>query len=439
MSHSKQELIPNDPNTIFNLLDKDIVEYLENNLSINALLSLANSSITTYNLFKPHLHQRFALQARLCVVQGNVERLLLIAKHGPDFIFVKGQVTDPRQRMFYNASAYQLINFLCDHNMKNQLLSSITGARFTAIQKQQLADLGRGGADLIKLDFNPLVVLGTDFKGITEFKRTYTLINNSECEVTIPLLENRDGIIYYLDDNKIVHFYYVNRETRELRELKPLFTTEEEKQLFEKLKACLDSMENNSSRRSSNIEHQLIEKLLKCTLHRQGIEYEHRGVRYRDSHSSFNLLNAYRKSMRLYEEAKLKPSFDEANNYWCKGVGKAQGEEMWLLQRICEKNRPFYKFPKNINTFNRALELFNWASGEYEPIFSNGKIVDGLGSMFTLSKGSASCARPLTQLLNGYVVLLDFIVVAQLVENAKAKIIELERDEEPELANKMQP
>ncbi len=128
-------------------------------------------------------------------------------------------------------------------------------------------------------------------------------------------------------------------------------------------------MENNSSRRSSNTEHQLIETMLQYKLHRDGIEYEQDGIRYRDSRTSFRLINAYRTCFRLCEEVEAEEESSEeeemsdlekkAHNYWCKGVGKAQGEEMWLLQRICEEGRPFDPLPANFDNFKRGMKIFN--------------------------------------------------------------------------------
>ncbi len=33
--------------------------------------------------------------------------------------------------------------------------------------------------------------------------------------------------------------------------------------------------------------------------------------------------------------------WDKADASWCTGVGKCQGEEMWILQRICEEKDHF--------------------------------------------------------------------------------------------------
>jgi hypothetical protein len=434
MSRSKEELIPKDTSTIFELLNEDVVEILANSSSVNSLLTLVKSSITTHNLFKPNLDKRLETLARLCVVQGDLQRLLLIAQHRPDLLFVNAQVTDPRGRTFYDVSAYQLILFLCDDDMKKHLISLIPD-EFTAIRQQQSAELGHGGADLIKLDRDPLLITETDFKEITEFKTTYTLFDGTQQEVTFPMLENPDGIIYYQDADKEVHFYYANRETKEIRKLEPCFTSEEKKNAFKAFKASFNTMENNSGRRSSDVEHQLIANLLQCQLQRQGIRYEQNGIRYRDSHSAFNLINAYRKCIRFYDEAKQNGQWDKAHAYWREGVGKAQGEEMWLLQRICEKGQPFYPLPQDFNEFKRGVEFYNWGTYKEEPALSVGKLVGGLGSDFALYRGWASSGGSRSSLGVGLLSwpLIDLIAICLLVELAKANIIELKQESELDL------
>lgn len=426
MARSKQEPIPN----IFNLLNGDEATKIAFCSEIVDLLNLMNASKTTLNLFKPHLDKRVALEAKLCVVQGNVQRLLLIAQHKPQCLFIKGQVSAPRGRTFSNVSAYQLILFLCDKNMRNQLIPLIP-APFMKLRQQQCADLGHGGSDLVKLTKNPLSL---DFQKVTHFKTTYRLSDNSPYKLTFPLLENADGIIYYQDESKTVHFYYADRETKQITELEPHCSTVEEKRLFEAFKASFDAMENNSGRRSSDAEHLLITNVLGRKLQRQGIHYEFQGIRYRDSHTSFNLLNAYRKCIRLCDAAKKSQDWTEANTSWCKDVGGAQGEEMWLLQRICEKNLPLDPLPKDFNKFLRDSVFYSVASNQSEAIFSQGELIAGLGSEFALYKGCMGVARQLRDLDNELVVKpFDLIAVFRYVKDAKKNIPQLSQKLEPNL------
>ncbi len=344
-SKKKQSFIPKDSNNNFGLLPKEIAGELANYLSIQKLINLMKASRTTYNLFKPNLNRALAHKARICVVQGDLAGLILIAQHEPSVLFDKGDVTDPRQRIFYQTSAYQLILFLCDEDMKNQILSKIPH-EFALACKQQSAEIDSGGSDLIKLDRDPLLLAEKHFKGITEFKITYTLFDNTQHELTFPLLENRDGIIYYRDETtQEVQFYYANRDTKKIKKLNMSVNSEQEQQELEQFKASFDSMENNSGRRSSNVEHQLIAKMLQCTLHRKGVQYEQNGVLYRDSRTGFNLINRYRTCIRLNEEAIHNDQWDKASAFWREGVGNAQGEEMWLLNAFVRKTDHFTPHP----------------------------------------------------------------------------------------------
>ena len=97
-------------------------------------------------------------------------------------------------------------------------------------------------------------------------------------------------------------------------------------------------MENNSSRRSSNAEHELIAHTMQHQLSRKGIQYVHKGIHYCDSRMEFRLVHAYRKNIRVYGEGR----WVEGDNIWCQGVGEAQRHVLWVLQRLCESGRPFY-------------------------------------------------------------------------------------------------
>lgn len=437
MASSKEEktLKPRDVNNIFRVLTRDVAWNIPNT-SVSDVLNLIYSSITTHNLFKPHLEP---MKARACVVQGDLTTLKSIAKRNPAALFQKGVITDPRGRTFYDVSAWQLIVFLCDEDMKNHIMPLIPGM-FKEKSQAQIAELGQGGPDLIKLARDPQAVAFEDFKGLTQFKQTFTLFDGTQNEVNFPLLENVDGVVYYQDENKEVHFYYANRETKTIKPLIPDLKSEKEQQLFAQFKTSFEAMEMNSSRRSSDAEHQLIAKLFNAKLQRQGIQYEQHGIRYQDSRTSFNLINAYRKNIRLYVEAEQNNQWEKADKDWREGVGKTQGEEMWLLQRICEKNRPFYPLPDHFNGFVRALEFYNWSNpaGRKESVFAGGKLVVGLSSDFALYKG-----RLAGRAARGWgwrpgvgwtgTLLLDLIAVCCLVEDAKAKIIEPEQEQVPDL------
>ncbi len=437
-SKAEQALIPKDPNNIFGTLSHDTAGEIISHSSISDILNLMYSSITTYNLFRPSLIKlkliQLASKARDCVILGDPYGLMLIAKRKPEALFEKGQATDLRSRIYPEISAYQLILFYCDKDMKDKIKRFIP-KHLDELRKTQEKEMGKGGNDLIKLDRDPLTMAGEDFKGITKFEITYTLFDRTRRTLTFPLMENEDGMIYYQDTKNIIHFYYANQKTKELKELKACINSEDDKAAFDTFKASFDDMENNSGRRSRRGEHQLIEKILGCTLQRQGIEYEHHGKRYRDSVSPFNLINAYRTCVRLYAEAERNNLWDKAHTYWRTGVGKCQGEEMWILQRICEK-KTFYPFRATFNYFNRGITFYNGPSGKDKfAVVDCGKLVSGLGVDFALYKGWRVVAqhggRGECAWRGG--AALDSIAVLQLVNDAKANIIELEQEQSPDI------
>jgi hypothetical protein len=392
---------------IFKSLYDDVAVQIGKLLSETDLSKLVSSSPVTYGLFNPSLLNSLALKAREYVVGRNIKTLLLIAKAHPDVLFAKGQVTDPRKRNFYNVSAYQLLAFLLDNDMKNQIMSLIP-ERLKETCLQQDAEIGCGGADILKLNFDPMLV--ENFKQFTELKKNYTLLNDEQCEITFPLLENPNGIIYYQDDNKMEHFYYVERETQKIRKLEISLNTEQEKQAWNIFKASFASMENNSARCSSNKEHELITKILQCTLYRTGVKYEQNGILYRNSHSSFELINAYRKFISLHEQANDSSQRDAADTYWREVVGKAQGDEIWLLQRLCEQT-------SQSEVPGKEFTFYNFLSGENELIYSSGCLDNRLGINFTLYKGDG-LPEARSQILPEQLI-PDLIAVSQYVKEAK--------------------
>jgi hypothetical protein len=432
-SEEEQSLTPKDSGNIFGFLNNDIVKIIASHLSVKDVLNLMNASIMTHNLFRSNLTLYLASKARSCVVLGDVDGLAVIAKHKPAVLFNKGQVTDLRERIFYNVSAYQLIQFLCDKDMKDKI-KRLVPANLTAIRQAQEEEMDGGGYDLIKLDDDPLKITEPDFKRITEFKTTYILYNNEELAVTFSLLENPDGIIYYQDAKQVAHFYYANRITKEINKLNVCLSSEEDAQAWAVFEDSFVNMENNSGRRSSDSEHRLITKILQCQLQRKGLQYEQNGIRYCDSHSPFKLINAYRTCIRLCEEAENNGRWDKAHAYWSKVVGKTQGEEMWLLQRICEKERPFYPLPTNFDKFERDVNVvfYNVRSKKDESAVVDGKLVIGLGSGFGLYKGG-SCVGQVNYIGERGVCLCDLVAISWLVKDAKVNIVEFKQEQDPDL------
>lgn len=373
-------------------------------------------------------------KALVCVVEGDVGTLITLVRKNPGVLFQKGQVRAPRGQTYDNVSPYQLITFLCDDDMKAQIMPLIPAdLNLTKIRKAQYAEIDSGGADLVKLDFDPLLITYTEFKNITEFKTQVNVFGTST-DITFSLLENPDGILYWKDANGEVNFYYANCQTETVIPLVPEVISPEEQEALNQFKRSFDAMEKNSSRRSTDKEHQLITILMQRTLHRKGIRYTWNGESYCDSRTQFQLINNYRTCIRLYEEAgNDADKWYKADIYWREGVGKAQGEEMWLLERLCEKDRPFYPLPLNFKDFKRGFAFYNWDTSLDEAAFTLGKLVVGLGSDFSLYKGPGgrpACLRA-PRAAAGPRLVLDLFAVCRLVEDAKANIIESGRELEP--------
>ncbi len=418
----------------FGVLNKDVACVIIDHSSVRDILNLIRVSKTTYTLFRPSLTLTLAHKAQVCAVQGNPDGLVLIAKQKPEALFEKlFRTTDLYGRIFYSISAYQLIIFLCDEDMKEKVEPFIP-EWLNPIRQAQYAEIvsGGGGADLIKLDFDPLEG-NQDFNKILSFKTTYTLSDGTCKEVTSPLLENQDGVICYNNQ-----FYYANRKTKSIALLEFCASLEKDTQAFEAFKTSFDAMENNSGRRSSNAEHQLITTTLKCTLHRKGIEYEENGISYCDTRTSFQLINEYRKFIRLYNEAE----HQDALQHWCSCVRKAQVKEIWLLQRICEKDRPFYPLPANFDKFKRGVLVFDHGRSFENPVFVNSKlVVDSLGSdgaIFKFKGKFAGRGYPGYDATGGAdAVMADLVAVCQLVESAKENVID--KHEENSLTDASKP
>lgn len=199
-------------------------------------------------------------------------------------------------------------------------------------------------------------------------------------------------------------------------------------------------MEQNSARRSSNDEHQVVANTMQHRLKRKGIQYDQGGTRYCDNRADFNQhFNAYRKCIRLYQELQ----YDEGGNAWCELVGQAERKVMWLLQRICEKNR--YFLPQLLthfkaSTFLRGFNISNltnnqtvFSDGHLITVFSGGHLIVDLGSKFGIYKGGGDAAvtREASRLagasgeLMACAISFDLVAVSWFVESAKANVAEL--------------
>ncbi len=407
-------------------------------MPLRKMAELACQSKNNYGYFKPALNEaKEALPLLLNVVQGNLEALINQVVENPQLYFKKGQVTDPSGTTFYNVSAYQLVKFLCDADMDERIRSLIPntirvqrGIRLVdldtqAIREQQYAQIGCGGADLVKMDRDPTTL---DFEEIMRFKTTYT-INGVPTAVVLPLLENPDGIIYYQNPvTEQPQLYYANQNTKTVEPLELKISSPGEQKALDELYASFNEVENNSARRSNDEEHALIARLSKHELSRKGIQYVHQGKRYCDNRIEFKLINAYRKCIRLYGK-----QCRDGDDYWCTGVGGAQRQVLWVLQRLCEPDRPSFPLPDfNASPFQRSFKIYNYVSDE-KSVCLAGRLVNALGRAFAVFKGG--CLQP-----RGVSVapcrsrvglgLVDLVAVNWLIEDAKTRVREFKPDME---------
>jgi hypothetical protein len=374
-------------------------------IPLKRMAELAQVSKSNYALFQPILNEaKAALPLLLAVVQGNVEALQRLVVANPHDFFKEGQVKDPSEKIFYGVSPFQLIVFLCDVDMLCQILPLIP---IELLDKcaAQYAKIDCGGADLVSMDRDPTKL---DFSEITQFNTSYTIVG-AATPVTFSLLENLDGIIHHYNESTKEHqFYLVNRDKKTVDGPLEYKVDPKDAPAFEKLCESLAKMPKNSSRRSSNAEHALFARLIQHKLSRKGIQYEYQGVLYCDSRIDFNLIiNAYRTCIRLYEEQRL----DEGDNSWSKGVGGAQRQVLWILQRLCEPNRPFYPMPNFTESpFQRSFEIDGYL------YFSKGKSVCS-GGRWRSAVGWWEWPS-------------DLVALNCLIGKAKARVIKFRPDEE---------
>ena len=284
------------------------------------------------------------------------------------------------------------MTFLCDEDMKESIMQLVMPMteKMQRIRQAQYAEIDSGGADLVKMDRDPRLI---PFEEVTRFITSYT-INNQPTQITFPLLENPDGIIYYKDAGTgLEHVFYANQETKTVELIEPITAhSKHEHQALDRLYASFRETEPNSARCSSNDERELIANTMQHRLQRKGILYEQYGKRYCDNRADFNPhFNARRKCIRLYQESKN----DEGDNAWCELVGQAQRKVMWLLQRICEENRPFFPLLTNFKAspFLRGFKIFNYLTYRDMAVLAGGRLVHDFGSDFGIYKAPGGGAR----------------------------------------------
>jgi hypothetical protein len=350
MSQSKQEtelfdLTNSSGETHYMNVTKDYANDMRRFLTSKDTSNVARTNKKNFNFYKPLLAGRKATERALIYASsGKMDLLIdLITQQTVLFFEKYPEIKAPSGQIYFDLSPYQLMFFLRDNGLmtcadgQNIKIMPLIPKEFNEIRQAQYEEMNCGGADLIKLDKNPEELL--DFNEVLHFKKTYTVFDGSQQEVTFSLLENPDGIICYQDENNEQYFYYANKESKKIVPLTLCFSSEEDKLALEQLKATFKAMENNSGCRSSDKEHSLIMRVMQCTLVRKGIRYEENGIRYRDSQTPFNnLINAYRMCISLYEKAEQGNNqalwvWDKAHESWGTGVGKGQAKSpLWILQ-----------------------------------------------------------------------------------------------------------
>lgn len=161
-------------------------------------------------------------------------------------------------------------------------------------------------------------------------------------------------------------------------------------------------------------------------------------VSYCDIQYDFNrYYNVYRQCIRLWGSNNRNDDWIKAANIWEKELGSIQKEVMWLLQRYCEENRPFYRMPDNYKElpFIRSLKVEKLKNGKFQlfDIYdrSSGFFDEEFGTVSAVYKGRwwpsgvgggagrAGCAASARG---------DLVAVSRHVEDAKANVVEFRPD-----------
>ncbi|MCX7114871.1 MAG: hypothetical protein NTW08_03020 [Gammaproteobacteria bacterium] len=383
---------------------------------------LSASSTRHHGLFARTANVRHLLT---CVVQADLDGLKALVAKNPGSIFEKARhITTPAGDTYHKLSTFQAMTFICDGDMKRQIMGMVMPymtAEMGRLQQIQYDEIDSGGADLVKLDRDPTTLPFSEIKSWID-RTTFP-----ETPLSIPLLENKDGLIFYNDglyyaNQALLQVTLLNVDKEALAQLKPLFT----------------QMIDNSARRSSDCDHQLIAQLIKhpetnkpLTLSRKGIRYVREDISYHDHRIEFRLPTVYRRYFQLIAQALVDDNWGPVDQFWLNEMNRAQKEVLWLLQRFCEPNRPFYPLPDfNASPFVRSFAITNWRrDGELELVFSEGRFSAGFGdSLVSIYKNVGPCARCRWRLGRGG-PRADFAASLRLIEDGKANVLELNAED----------
>lgn len=362
-------------------------------------------------LFKPTLSE---LKAAYYVLTGRPALLIRALKTNPALFFKPCmQINDAAGQIFYDVSPADLIDFVCDDDIQAQVarfantLPAKENQTFIEQWETQRASRGHGGADLVKLADDPMTM---PFENVLESTQTHN-IWDEPYQLTLPLLKNSDGILYYLDTNKKEHWYYANKDKKTIEPIEiPATLLAEHQDAYDHFKSSMDGMEPNSAKRSSNQEHQLIQTLMRNSatnkairLVRQGIRYTRDGIEFCDTHYDFNrMYNVYRKCFRLYAT----DGYAKADTALLSEHAHRLREVMYIVQHLCDQmdfndfNRFLYSksLSRSFNVYDRKndsyIALFNPHSGVFHADFGSNS-----GSGFSIYRGELGRASKLPALV----------------------------------------
>lgn len=303
----------------------------------------------------------------LWCIRGEVKPLIAFVSQHPEYLFIKGDIEDHyTEQAYYQVSTFQLILFLGDWDLLKEITPFLKGQYLSHAHLQSL-ELLQGGADLVKLSFDPLTC---PFSQLTVLQ---------EHDLMLPLLENPDGILFFED-----RLYYANQTQQSIQ---PLAATEDSG--YQELLSSIKQMHPNSSCRSSDSQHQWLFTHYQIRLQRQGLRFKKNGQLYQDIKPSYQLIHQYRHHLHLLT---AQANSEELTQNWILGVGQAQRVlPVHLMQRLCanDKFSPLRSVESfRIQRFIRRDMYDNKTLHRYHDIYP----LQALGQSFALCKGSETRA-----------------------------------------------
>lgn len=393
------------------------MSYLEQFLppeDIRAIAATDRKNRAFFGLFaNPH-------GAHLAVLEGSPKRLKIFIRRHLALLFEQLDVVDRAGQCFYKISPYQLMIFLADDRMLKDIMSMEClrdlPEALEATRQSQVRELDAGGgADIVKLDFDPT---SRPFEAVLSMRQRFCPWGERTRRplITFPLLENDDGILCYHNvSTDEVTWYYANKKTKEIIEL---VQSDAPSPDLDKFTVSCKVMEAESARRSSIEEHEIINAQLLKDFHfklreQQGVEYtDVSGVRYRDTGFSFHgYFNKARECFRHYQAE----NYDEGDRAWLELGGK-QKEVIWLLQLPYQPDLTLGRFSRDLPAYdNYRCPRDN---NDRLVFSSQGGFIAGLGSQFTISYPFPGSQ----EIFAGIGAICNLLPLFLLIEDAKSKV-----------------